>query len=143
MKIRVTVDERTFEVEIVDLNARPIVAMVDGQRFEVSPEVAAAALMPAARPASDSAPRPAKATPSSKPANGGNGKAILAPMPGLITAVSVTVGATVQAGDPLVSLEAMKMNNLIRAPRAGTIAAVLVSQGQQVKHREPLVEYAE
>ncbi len=141
MKIRVTVDERTFEVEIVDLNARPIVAMVDGQRFEVMPEVMAAL------PAPTTAPRPPQAVPQaalvSKGGNNSSGKAVLAPMPGLITAVSVTAGATVQQGDPLVSLEAMKMNNLIRAPRAGTIAAVFVSQGQQVKHRDPLVEYAE
>ncbi len=60
------------------------------------------------------------------------GDVILAPMPGLIKALSASAGQTVSAGDPLIVLEAMKMEHSLTAPRAGTIAKVLVQENQQV-----------
>jgi acetyl/propionyl-CoA carboxylase alpha subunit len=54
------------------------------------------------------------------------------PMPGRITLVSVAPGQAVAAGAPLVTLEAMKMEHVLRAPFAGVVAAVSVSEGQQV-----------
>ena len=53
-------------------------------------------------------------------------------LPGLVVAVNVAVGAEVQEGDPLVTIEAMKMQNEVRAPRAGTIGQVAVSTGAAV-----------
>lgn len=57
---------------------------------------------------------------------------IVAPMPGLVKAVFVEVGAQVRAGDRLAILEAMKMEHVLTAGRDGTIAEVLVVQGAQV-----------
>jgi acetyl/propionyl-CoA carboxylase alpha subunit len=57
---------------------------------------------------------------------------LLAPMPGSIARVAVAVGDHVDAGDPLVTLEAMKMEHSVRAPHAGTVAEVHVASGQQV-----------
>jgi biotin carboxyl carrier protein len=53
-------------------------------------------------------------------------------LPGLVVAVNVAEGSEVQEGDPLVTIEAMKMQNEVRAPRAGTIGQVAVSAGAAV-----------
>jgi acetyl/propionyl-CoA carboxylase alpha subunit len=53
-------------------------------------------------------------------------------LPGLVVAVNVADGAEVAEGDPLLTIEAMKMQNEVRAPRAGRITQVAVSPGQTV-----------
>jgi len=57
---------------------------------------------------------------------------VLAPMPGSVIAVHVTPGATVDAGDSLVTLEAMKMEHAVAAPIAGRVSSVAVRPGDQV-----------
>jgi propionyl-CoA carboxylase alpha chain len=53
-------------------------------------------------------------------------------MPGAVLAVNVVVGAPVVAGDPLVTLEAMKMEHVVSASAPGTVAELLVQAGDQV-----------
>ena len=60
------------------------------------------------------------------------GDTVLAPMPGLVRDVAVTVGQSVAEGDRLVVLDAMKMDHVLRAPRDGIVAAVAVAAGDQV-----------
>ena len=60
-------------------------------------------------------------------------------MPGNILDVKVKAGASVKAGDVLVILEAMKMENEIMAPKDGTVTQVLVSKGNTVDTGAPLV----
>ena len=62
-------------------------------------------------------------------------------MPGMVVTVSVKAGQSVRAGDPLVSLEAMKMETQIRAERDGTIKAVHVRTGETIAARDLLVEF--
>lgn len=57
---------------------------------------------------------------------------IRAKLPGLIVAVQVEEGSRVAEGEPLLTIEAMKMQNEVRAPRDGTVAAVVVEAGQTV-----------
>jgi biotin carboxyl carrier protein len=64
-------------------------------------------------------------------------------MPGVILEVSVAEGDSVERGQPVATLEAMKMNNVIRSPRAGTIAEVCVAAGQAVGHGDPIVRFRE
>ena len=71
------------------------------------------------------------------------GKAVNAPLPGVIVAVSVKPGETVAHGQELCTIEAMKMKNVIRAGRAGTIAAVHVTLNQHVKHHDVLLEFTD
>ena len=71
---------------------------------------------------------------------GGGGGRITAPIPGLISEVAVKEGDTVAAGDRLLILEAMKMENEIRAPRAGTVLAVHVARGEAVEQGALLVK---
>jgi biotin carboxyl carrier protein len=69
----------------------------------------------------------------------GDGR-LKAPIPGLITQVMVSMGQEVEAGQPLLVLEAMKMENELRAPRAGIVSALHVSPGQTVGRNEVLAE---
>ena len=69
----------------------------------------------------------------------GDGR-VKAPIPGLISRVLVEPGATVSAGQPLVVLEAMKMENEIRAPFDGVVSALSVSVGQTVLGNQVLAE---
>jgi 3-methylcrotonyl-CoA carboxylase alpha subunit len=63
-----------------------------------------------------------------------------APMPGKVIAVSVTEGQTVAQGDPLVIVEAMKMETVVRAPRDGRVRAVRVTAGERVAPGVVLIE---
>jgi biotin carboxyl carrier protein len=65
---------------------------------------------------------------------------VRAPMPGLVVRVNVTVGQQVAAGESVVVLQAMKMENELGSPRDGTIASVAVEAGQAVEQGQPLVE---
>ena len=62
------------------------------------------------------------------------------PMPGVVTRVLVAVGDRVTQGQPLLALEAMKMEHLIRAPRAGRIQSVAAAAGAMVQGGATLVE---
>lgn len=64
---------------------------------------------------------------------------VKAPMPGMVRGVTSQVGQEVQAGQGLIILEAMKMENELRAPRAGTITEVRVKPGDAVEQGQPLV----
>ncbi len=138
MKYHVKVGEKTFEVEIEDINKRPIIARVEGETFEVSPENGVKT------PASQAAPTPAAVKaplPVAPSAVADTGNALVSPLPGTVTEVFVKPGELVEAGATLFIVEAMKMKNNIRSVRAGKIKAVLVSAGQTVAHKQALVEF--
>jgi 3-methylcrotonyl-CoA carboxylase alpha subunit len=63
-----------------------------------------------------------------------------APMPGKVIAVEVEVGDTVGRGDPILVVEAMKMENVVRAPRDGTVSGMNVAVGDTVAPGRILVE---
>jgi glutaconyl-CoA/methylmalonyl-CoA decarboxylase subunit gamma len=157
MKYRVRIDETWYEVEIVDLNDRPVKAIVEGEIFEVWPEenLSGAGSRPAA-PAEarkvQARPLPAglKGTaPSSRMPvaptglNEGSLKILRAPIPGVVVSISIQPEEEVSVGQELCVLEAMKMKNSIRASRSGKIEAIKISVGQHVKHHDVLFEYAE
>jgi len=68
-------------------------------------------------------------------------KNIVSPMPGLITDLKVSVGEEVNAGTPLLVLEAMKMENLLQAPAKAVISAIKVKKGDRVEKGQILVEF--
>jgi len=65
--------------------------------------------------------------------------AVKATLPGLIVAVAVSVGDEVAAGSPLLTVEAMKMQNEVRAPRPGRVIELSVQPGQTVATGAPLL----
>ena len=72
----------------------------------------------------------------------GNTNQIGAPMPGAIVTVSVKVGQAVKKGDPLVSIEAMKMESMLRAERNAVIKSIYVKAGDAVAAKDLLIELA-
>jgi biotin carboxyl carrier protein len=141
MKLRVKVENETYEVEVEDIQARPILAKVDGETFEVWPETVQTAVSASPFAPAPSAPA-APAVTQAAPVQGG-AKTVPAPIPGVILSLSVREGDTVKNGQELLILEAMKMNNAIRASRDGTIARIHVAPGDHVKHGQPLVEFSD
>ncbi|HYG90182.1 MAG TPA: pyruvate carboxylase [Azospirillum sp.] len=72
-------------------------------------------------------------------AEDGNAAHVGAPMPGLVTAILARPGQRVEAGDALVSLEAMKMETTVRAERAGVVERIVAEQGRNVETKDLLV----
>jgi biotin carboxyl carrier protein len=72
-----------------------------------------------------------------------HGGGLESPMPGVVTRVMVAAGDAVEKGQPLLALEAMKMEHLIRAPRDGRIRSVAAAVGQMVNGGLPLIEMDE
>ena len=97
-------------------------------KAEVTPKPAPAAPAPVAAPA-PAAPAPAAGA-----------KTVTAPLPGTVTKITVKVGDSVNAGDTVLLMEAMKMENNITAEFAGTVKAILVDAGAQVQSGQALVE---
>lgn len=126
MKYKVTLNNRTYEVEVEA-----------GQAMLVDEYEAYAPAAPAAAPA------PAPAAPAAAPAAASPalaaGEVVKSPMPGNILKINVTVGQKVNEGDTLLVLEAMKMENEVAAPRSGTVAQIIVSKGAVVETGAPLV----
>lgn len=97
-------------------------------KAEVTPKPAPAAPAPVAAPAPAPAAAPAGA------------KTVTAPLPGTVTKLTVKVGDKVNAGDTVLLMEAMKMENNITAEFAGIVKAILVEAGAQVQSGQALVE---
>lgn len=113
--LKITVNGTTYDVQVEEVGGS-------------SAPVASAPAAPAAAPA----PAPAAA-----PA--GEGTPVTSPMPGTVLSINVAVGDTVNEGDAVIILEAMKMENEINAPCAGTVTSVCVNKGESVDSGKVLV----
>jgi biotin carboxyl carrier protein len=141
MKIKVKIADQSYEVEVGDTNARPVIAEIDGQKFEVWPEEQSA--VETVETVSEATPaHKAAVAPANVPASGGT-KVVIAPLPGVIDSIKAKPGDSVNPGQELLVIEAMKMKNSIKATRSGKIAAVLVSVGDHVPHGAALVEFTD
>ena len=118
MKYVVTLNGKNYEVEVEETDA-VITAVTDA-----APAAPVAAAAPAA---------PAAATaPAAAPAAAADGQKVLSPMPGTRLSVNVSVGSAVKAGEVILILEAMKMENEIVAPCDGTVKQLAVQKGSTV-----------
>lgn len=126
-KLRITVEGKTYEVEVEILGSRIA---------SVAPAAAPApvASAPASAPVAAPAPAPKKAAPAPAGAND-----IVCPLAAVVVAVNVKEGQQIKAGDLLVTLEAMKMNTPVNSPADGTVSKICVSAGQSVNEGEVLL----
>jgi biotin carboxyl carrier protein len=144
----VSIQGKTYQVEIPDPGAMPLQVVVDGEAFEVgiigteiSTEVlpVAEGPLPVAQPLPLPAPPRVNVARPAVPAGGDTGGNIIAPMPGTILSLAVSIGQHVDAGQVACVLEAMKMKNPIRATHAGTVIEIAVRAGQTVAYGDLLV----
>ena len=120
----------------ITVNGTPYNVTVEEGTSSAAPVASAPAPAPAAAPAPQAAPKAAPA-----PAAAGSVK-VDAPMPGNILDVKVSNGTTVKAGQVLVILEAMKMENEIVAPQDGTVDSINVNKGDTVEAGQTIVTLA-
>lgn len=133
MKYKITLNNKVYEVEVEKGGA----ILLD--EYEAAAPAAQAA--PAAAPAPVAAPAPAPAAPVAAPAPApapapvaaAEGTQVTSPLPGTVVALKANVGDTVQAGQVIVLIEAMKMENEIVAPVAGKLLQIAVKQGDSVE----------
>jgi glutaconyl-CoA/methylmalonyl-CoA decarboxylase subunit gamma len=142
MKYTVRIAQKTYEVEIEDIHARPLIAHVDGQEFEVNPENGIKAKV-RAEPGVQNEAQEIRSFELPKPQSspGLNINELTAPLPGTVIEVFVKAGDQIEAGQVILVIEAMKMKNSIRSVRAGKIMEILVSANQTVAHKQTLVRF--
>ncbi len=68
-------------------------------------------------------------------------KELAAPMPGRVTSIHIELGQAIQPGDPILSLEAMKMENVLKAEGIGIVSAINIQQGDVVEKGSVLVSF--
>jgi oxaloacetate decarboxylase alpha subunit/pyruvate carboxylase subunit B len=130
----VFVDDEYFEVGVDSLDGAPMINYVQPMPGMAPPAYAP----PAAAPPAPAAPAAAKpAAPAAEPAAAAKpaaveGTPVTAPMPGMIISYEKNVGDTIEEGDTVLILEAMKMENALPAPASGTIKAINFSSGDSV-----------
>ena len=136
LKRRVTVGDRSFEVRLVDVDSDP---EAGEYLFELNGELVTVTVSDVTTggdltPAGISS-RVRKAKPTLDSVSGG----VVAPMPGKIVNILVEPGDKVEAGQVVVILEAMKMENELSALSKGTVKAVTVHRGDSVQGGQVLV----
>lgn len=123
-RFKIKVNGKEYLVEMEELDAHTPLA-------ENSSQVAPAPASPKAE-AETPAPSPSPAPPAPPAPVASHGAQVTAPMPGTILKLIANVGDQVSENQPILVLEAMKMENQIVAPQAGRLDSIAVSQGQSV-----------
>jgi biotin carboxyl carrier protein len=128
MKLRITVDQKTYEVDV---------EVAEDDRAPASP---AHAYIPAAPTAVPSAPPPPPRA-NAPESNVAEDKVCRSPVAGVVVRVNAQTGQQIQANDPLLVLEAMKMETNITSPVAGKVKAINANVGDGVQVGQVLVEF--
>jgi len=128
MKLRITVDQKTYEVDV---------EVAEDDRAPASPAHAYIPAAPTAVPSAPPPPRPAAAPEG----NVAEDKVCRSPVAGVVVRVNAQVGQQIQANDPLLVLEAMKMETNITSPVAGKVKAINANVGDGVQVGQVLVEF--
>lgn len=143
------INGHNYNVQIDNVNETSTVAhvVVNGVDYEVEIEgakttsVSKPQVAPAPKSANSAMITPSSATPSPRIAAAApsSGYSVKCPLPGTVLSVKVAAGDTIAAGQTLVVLEAMKMENNIDADRGGVVKQVLVQQGATVMEGDVLI----
>lgn len=132
-KYNLVVNGNSYEVEVVSYNGANAVVNVNGETFNVTlPNQAAPAAAPKA------ATKKQETKPVAQHSHDAN--TVVAPIPGTILKILVKPGDTVTAGQDVIILEAMKMENNLKAEKNGKIKAIKVNVGDTVMEGDVLAE---
>jgi len=140
MKYNVTIQDKSHLVEIEDINARPVIAYVDGIRVEVIPDTNPLGVDGIRQEVKKDA-KEIHSFDLRQNGSNQNANEMTAPLPGTVIEVFVKEGDVIETGQVIVIIEAMKMKNSIRSTRAGKVTEVLVNAMQTVAHKQPLVRF--
>jgi glutaconyl-CoA/methylmalonyl-CoA decarboxylase subunit gamma len=140
---RLRIGETEYDAEVKSITPHKACIVVNGTEYVVDlvsigrQTAAPSPPTPAPRPATETklAPRQARST------SEGTGS-VRSPMPGLVLRIEVREGQVVNAGQTLLVMEAMKMENSVVAPHNGTVRKILASEGASVSEGDVLVEVA-
>ncbi len=121
---KITVDGRQYTVTVEDMTEGSSLIMPDQSSMSV-PAGADAASAPAAAPA------------QSAPASGPGDE--VSPLAGVVNSIEVSVGQSVNEGDKVATIEAMKMKTAINAHRSGNVSAIHAKEGDAVDVGQPLL----
>lgn len=127
MKLNISIDGKTYEVEVEAVEPSAPSPLMRGL-----PVGSAAVRVPAA-------PAPQPASSDDRPVD--EKKVCRSPVSGIVIRVAAQVGQSLQPGDVMLVLEAMKMETNITAPGPGKIAAIPVSEGDSVQSGQVVVEF--
>jgi biotin carboxyl carrier protein len=150
-----TINQKEYRAEVGEINAEFALIQVNGKEFRVDlKQLGLGKLMPMATPAAEIrptlsaaqpvagiAPAPA-APPAATAATGEASSLVKAPLPGLIIDVKVREGEKVKAGQNIIVMEAMKMENQIQATTDGTVKKIFVKKGDNIAEGNAMVEIA-
>ncbi len=135
-----TINGNKYDVSIGEIADNVATVTVNGETYKVEmeeepkPEKPKVKVVPPpAKPSADAD------TTASSPAKHNLQDAVKAPLPGVITEITVAIGDEVKAGDTVVVLEAMKMANNLDTEKSGKVTAIFVQPGQSVMEGDPLV----
>lgn len=136
------INNMSYEAELHELSADRARVEVNGEIYEVElieigrrPNAGVLQKTPGAK-----ASEPMTGAPTSSKQISAPGGAITAPLPGLILKLEIKEGQSVEAGQLLLTMEAMKMENQISAAHNGIVRRIFVSEGDSVGEGDPLVE---
>jgi oxaloacetate decarboxylase alpha subunit/pyruvate carboxylase subunit B len=150
----VFVDDEYFEVGVEDVGESPVISYIQQMPLQMPAQAPASMPAPAAptppapvapqaampKAAAPEAPEPKKASrPAAPAASEAEGIPLKAPMPGMIVNYIKQVGDSVDEGETVVVLEAMKMENALPSPAAGTIKSINFTSGDSVSKNDVLL----
>ena len=139
-KFKFTISGKPYEVEVQDIEGNIAKVNVNGTEYQVEMEEQAAPVVaPVVKPASRATSSAPAKNDAPKPAMGGAGYKMAAPLPGTIMQIYVKQGDAVKKGDKLLMYEAMKMENNLLAEADGTITAINCRQGDNVLQGDTLI----
>ena len=124
------VEETERNTARVELNGKSYTVQVEKEEAIVSPKIAAVKPSSTGGEFVDAPEQPIT----------GNAGSIKSPLPGSVAKIKVAEGQAVKAGEVLMTIEAMKMENEIMAPASGTVKKIYVTEGKAVQQGEALVD---
>ncbi len=124
-RIRVTIDQAVKKVELIEETANGFVLKIDGEKFTF-----------------EWPPYLQETGEGAHPKFSVEKDLLLSPLPGTVTTVEVRNGQMITPGTPLVVIEAMKMESIIRSDRGGRISKILVKKAESVRKGQPLIQFS-